>query len=497
LELASLTSARTNPQPATLSMVLEEIPSLQQTDGHFGAVIDWNLPIDFEAPAEKAMMMPVLWGNGRLLLGLDAAYERFGDRRVLNCARKLGDFYAGTVVNRFCNPSRVHEYQKEAGGYAAAYVTCVYSGLEGLVKLYHLTGDKKYLAAARRMADFHAAFDTLPVGHTHGSLCVHEALLMLYETTGERKYLARVTNRWNEAVDGGYVSAAGGVLEKFVVSGFGRDEGCAEADWLRLNLMLWRDTGRTEYLDMAERLLWNEYAANQWPDGGYGHRNVDTDPQGVYALNKYSAEAVWCCCFHGPLGLRDLKGCLAAGGPDCIYYNFPMEFSAPVRVGKRTCLVTSKIQSCEDGFPVCCAVTVKGPGRTPMLVRVPEWAGKVEIETGGRTTPILARNGYLLTAPLSSGEEVRITYRAPLCIESRQGRLMTIPAKLPARMPDVVLRHGPALLFNTSSGAVQDVKLSVHADGSLSVAPGAGVANWAGIREKNAPHAFVFNADLE
>src|SRR5208283_1974064 len=133
------------------------------------------------------------------------------------------------------------------------------------------------------MADFHEAYDTLPVDHAHGSLSEHEALLLLYEDTGEVRYLQRVTNRWNRIVREGFVNPTGGVLEKFWVTGYNRDEGCAETDWLRLNLMLWQNTGDTRYLDMAERVLWNEYLANQWPDGGYGHRFIGCDDVGPFA----------------------------------------------------------------------------------------------------------------------------------------------------------------------------------------------------------------------
>ncbi len=500
LEVASLTSTRAHPQPAALREVMEEIPALQKADGHFGTDVDWARPIDFDAPVEKAKMMPTLWGNGRMLLGLIAAYERFGDRRILHCARKLGDFYADIAVGRFCDPKRVEEYRQKSGGYAGAYVTCVYTGIEGLAKLHHLTGDKKYLKAAERMADFHAAFDTLPVEHSHGSICVHEALLMLYEATGDMKYLARVTDRWSKAVTGGYVNPAGGVLEKFNVSyNSSLDEGCAEADWLRLNLMLWRNTGGTQYLDMAERSLWNEFPANQWPDGGFGHRHVSTDAKGAYAFGKYSREAVWCCCFHGPLALHELKSYLAVGGATGIYYNFPADFKAPVQVGRRAWTVTSKVRVSEDGIPARCEVAVAGAGRVSVLVRIPEWAGEVVIESTGRTMPVIKTNGYLCTAPISPKDKLEITYHARLYFENRQGQRLAVPGKLPLTLQDVVLRHGPSVLFNTDSGDIQSVRLHAQADGSMELTPAASanLAPWLKIQDKNTPHAFVFNAILE
>jgi rhamnogalacturonyl hydrolase YesR len=88
-------------------------------------------------------------------------------------------------------------------------------------------------------------------------LTTHCGLLLLYEATGKAEYLERPQRRWDQAVQGGFVWPTGGVGEKFRVS-YPVDEGCSEADWLRLNLQLWRLTSESRYLEMAERLLGEE-----------------------------------------------------------------------------------------------------------------------------------------------------------------------------------------------------------------------------------------------
>ena len=65
---------------------------------------------------------------------------------------------------------------------------------------------------------------------------------------------------------------------------FGRDEGCAIADWLRLNLALGRVTGKARYWAMAERTLHNHFLQNQTPKGGFGHRDMLCDKDGVYGF---------------------------------------------------------------------------------------------------------------------------------------------------------------------------------------------------------------------
>ena len=501
LELAALTSSKEDPQPAALRAVMDQLPQYQRPDGHFGADVNWQQPVDFNPKDTEATMMPILWGNGRLLLGLVAAYERFGDDRMLQAARNLGGFYVNVVADRFCDPKRLDEYRRPSG-YAGAYVTCVFQGMEGLVRLYRVTQEEPYLRTARRMADFHAAFDTLPVDHSHGSLSAHEALLLLFETTGDTQYLQRVTNRWDKAVQGGYINPAGGVLEKFWVTGYNRDEGCSEADWLRLNLMLWRDTGQPRYLDMAERLAWNAYLANQWPDGGFGHRFLGCDAQGPYAFLKPSEESLWCCSFHAPLALRDLKSYLAVSvRMHGIYYNFPVDFQTQVKVGGIPWTVTSKLLASESGVPLRCSLTLAGAAgkHVPLLVRVPEWADQVILKSGQQQLPVTWQNGYLRTGLLLSGTEVEVAYRAQPYLENRRLQRIPLPQPLPATVPNAVVHYGPQVWVNTRSGEIQDLPLQVDAQGVLQLPqPGAATAllPWYKLTEPGEPHAFVFNVRL-
>ena len=40
--------------------------------------------------------LPILWGNGRLLIGLVEVYEQTGDPKSLEAAKKLGDYFVTT-----------------------------------------------------------------------------------------------------------------------------------------------------------------------------------------------------------------------------------------------------------------------------------------------------------------------------------------------------------------------------------------------------------------
>lgn len=500
LELASLTSLREHPQPEILSEVMQQIPSCQKPDGHFGADVDWNEPIDFNTGTDQTKVMPIMWGNGRLLLGLLAAHERFGQPKLLDSARKLADFYVNIAADRFCDPKRIDEYRKPSA-YAGNYVTCVFEGMEGLVQIYRVTHDERYLRTARRMADFHEAFDTLPVDHTHGSLSQHGALLMLYEETGDAKYLRRVTERWNHAVNEGFVNPSGGVLEKFWVTGFNRDEGCAEADWLRLNLMLWRNTGETRYLDMVERLLGSEYLANQWPSGGFGHRFIGCDNSGPFAFQKYSEESLWCCSFHGPLALYYLKSFLAVPAPGgVIDYNFPVDFTAPVRLAEGEWTITSHALPAKENALVRCEVTLSGPknASASLQVRIPDWASQVIITAEGKEIPTEKSHGYLKLKSARSGAKWLFAFQAHPYLENRRLQRIPLPETLPANLGKVALRNGPYLLVNAKSGEIQPLTLKVNSAGNLELpANDTSIVSWPQLANPGDPHAFIFDVRVE
>ena len=338
--------------------------------------------------------------------------------------------------------------------------------------------------------------------HSHGSLSEHEALLLLYEDTGDAHYLQRVTNRWNRIVREGFVNPTGGVLEKFWVTGYNRDEGCAETDWLRLNLMLWQNTGDTRYLDLAERVLWNEYLANQWPDGGYGHRFIGCDAIGPFAYQKRSEESLWCCSFHGPLGLHQLLSYLAVALPDgnlCL--NFPADFTVPLKVGKSEWTITSTKATAQDdalvGYEV--KLTTEQHASVPVQIRFPEWAEKVKVTSNGKSVPASKKNGYLCLGPMASGTKLQIAYYARPYLENRRLERLALPTSHPATLTNVVVRLGPSVLMNAASGEIQNISLKEDAAGGFQIpheetAPV--LTPWCELKNPGEPHAFVFNANF-
>jgi hypothetical protein len=122
-------------------------------------------------------------------------------------------------------------------------------------------------------------------------------------------------------IDMGAVKTNGGVLEYFKKD-YHRDEGCSEADFVRLSLQLWRATGSSGYLNRAETCLYNSFFPNQFSTGDFGHH--DFDARG-YITVPGPGRAWWCCTMHGLRALRDVLDNVISQDGDTVSINLFME----------------------------------------------------------------------------------------------------------------------------------------------------------------------------
>jgi hypothetical protein len=425
-----------------LKGLLRTVSGEQRPGGYFCAsgVIDWQQPIDVRPEGGMdswGRMMPALWGNARLLCGLVEAARAFpANTAVAGAARRLGDFYI-SALPRFNNPDRMAEYTA-AGSYAAGYVTCWFPAMEGLVKLGRLTGERKYVEAAMAIAEFYRRFDRLPIDHAHGMLCNQVSLLLLYEATKDPDQLSRVEKRWEELVRGGYINPAGGILEKCHVS-FARDEGCAIVDWLRLNLALGRVTGKTRYWAMAERTLHNHFLQNQTVKGGFGHRRMLCDKDGVYGFGAEVEESTWCCTYHGELGFINLRRHLLAEDDGTVTCNFVLDFAAKDGAGTSTSVLRPGLRA---GEVLRQRISLAGRPAAVVRIRKPLWADTVTaVDAAGASLPLAAEDGWRATKrPVS---DVEFVYAGGVYAEDRH--FTRLPHGPRANEP-FVLGYGPKLL---------------------------------------------------
>ena len=175
---------------------------------------------------------------------------------------------------------------ERSGSRIATSYICWTQQTEGLAALFAETKEPKYRDLC---ADISARMERRPGDHVHGYLCSVRGTLALYHATQDRTYLDRTVAAWNDIQNSGDILITSGVPEAWSPKKK-RTEGCAECDWLRLNLALYRATGEDKYLVTAESVLFNEFAMNQFASGDFGHAVLYED----FTPEMVAVRAWWC-----------------------------------------------------------------------------------------------------------------------------------------------------------------------------------------------------------
>jgi len=217
--------------PEHVQSLVDKALALQNDDGTFGCVQQENEPLN----------MHKAYGNGWMLKGLTHFAAVFGDASARTAAENLGDWYVNSFESWAANASS----ESDSDGNYAVSRSCYFHALDGLVSLYRLTREQKYLDLAGALIPHLTPMDE--ADHTH-----------MYLTC--------------------------------------RDEGCTNFDWLLLCTRLHDVTGETRWRDLALLNLANQIFFNQLDNGGFG----DTEFGPYYP--RLQKEAPWCCSLFGPFG---------------------------------------------------------------------------------------------------------------------------------------------------------------------------------------------------
>jgi DUF1680 family protein len=371
--------------PVLDEFVKKALP-LQHPEGYFGKSFNAGHPGDDD--------LALLWGNGRLLVGLMEYYALRRDPAVLAAARRLGDFLVA-IGPRFNSQQMAQDFG--AGHFATSYI-CWTQQTEGLAALYAETKEPKYRDLC---ADISARMERRPGDHVHGYLCSVRGTLALYEATRDQSLLKRVIAAWEDINNSGDILITGGVPEAWSPKKK-RTEGCAECDWLRLNLALERATGGERYMAAAERVLFNEFAMNQFSTGDFGHAVLYDN----FTPETVVVRAWWCCTLHGLRAFSDVHDRVfrreATGG---IAYQLPVD--ARCNLPEADLLATSTLAT--DGT---LRISVRRFDARSLVIRVPRWVAKASFYRNG----IPQKSARI--ADIRPGDEITIHYEMSLRTES-------------------------------------------------------------------------------
>lgn len=388
-----------------LNALVQKILALQKPDGYFGSTFHSDHPTDND--------LALLWGNGRLLVGLLEYHRYIPSAHVLAASTRLGDFLV-RIAPLMLSPKIREEFG--AAHFASSYI-CWMQQTEGLSNLYLATHDARYKDVAEQIA---AVIERRPGDHVHGYLTSVRGVMDLYQATSDPKYLRQCESVWQDIAQSQDLLITGGVPEGWSPNKH-RTEGCAEADWVRLNLALWNATADPKYLSMAERATFNELAFNQFATGDFGHRVLmDTGFAGDGAVRAW-----WCCTLHGLRAFPDIRSSVFHCENGVLSYNLPLDAHIDASTKAPGLCATAASSLVHDGKV---RITIASAGDSPSSLRIrkPDWADSLTIQLNYAPTSSPQENGYVnIHRRWHAGDVVTVHYAMSLRAQSSDKKLVS------------------------------------------------------------------------
>jgi DUF1680 family protein len=426
------------PVDERVHILVREILSHQRSDGRFG-----RADLSFDSGQLDREHMALLWGNGRLLVGLLAYHAVHPHGDVLGAAQRLAEFIA-----RVCDGLHADDLNRKLATAGAYGFVCLTQCNEGLAMLHRATLDPRWLELGLRVCRWLAPAGTQ---HSHGVLTTLRGRLMLYGITGNGTELASVREFFDPIVQSRTDHLVfGGVLEYFGADveqarshsgGHARDEGCSEADFVRLCLQLWRAAGEVEYLQHAEHCLLNHLYANQFDTGDFGCRVLS---HRGFGPSESPGRGWWCCTMHGLRAFADVLEAAASRGAD-----------NEVRVNLFLQAKWSDAQGHVDIEPIGLDRLAIHVRRAPaagvrLSIRQPQWSDPIEVSLGSALLATARAGGYVTTAGLTEGTIIQVKLNPRTRLLMRDGTELAMD-QLPASPVEGALFHGPWLMGVSAS----------------------------------------------
>jgi DUF1680 family protein len=275
----------------------------------------------------------------------------------------------------------------------------------GLVKLYRVTGDRKYLDLAqffldqRGNAEGHALYglynqDHLPVteqteavGHAVRAGYMYAGMADVAALTGRTDYVDAIGRLWENVV-GRRMYLTGGIGSRRQGEAFGDDyelpnrtaytETCAAIANAMWNHRLFLLHGDAKYADVLERVLYNGFLAGISLEGNTFFYPNPLEADGVTAFNHGSVlRQPWfgcsCCPSNVVRFLPSLLGYAYARRGEDLYVNLYAAGAAETEVAGTPVRVAQDTRYPWDGA-VRLTVTPETPANFALRLRIPGWA---------------------------------------------------------------------------------------------------------------------------
>ncbi len=396
----------------------------QQPDGYLGTYLEKDRWTDWD-----------VWSHKYNLIGLLTYYSATGYSPALESCRKMGDL----LINTF---QKGNKDIIKAGWHVGMAASSV---LEPMVMLYRYTGDKRYLSFCQYIVQSWDQDNGPKIltsllekgnvyktanGKAYEMLSNLVGLLDLYRMTGEAKYLKACTNAWNDIMTYRHYATGTSSWGEHFQDDFvlrpdgevhgdkydGAGEGCVTVTWLQMNLHLLRLTGAQQYARELERITYNSLIGAQSPQNGSVCYFVPlTGRKRFGEVNHGILPDVSCCASSIPRGISlipQFTAGLLHDSEAVVWQYINGHYPFNMKKGKEEIKVNMSIQTLfpEEGTAT---ITIHLPKNNktafPVLLRVPEWCSQFKVKINGQD--FTGKKGELITMNMvwNDGDEMRVT----------------------------------------------------------------------------------------
>lgn len=343
----------------------------------------------------------------------------------------------------------------------------------GLVKLYRVTNDKRYLNLARFLLDMrgrsdkrelfpdpsrtgHGSFylqDHVPVtqqreavGHAVRAGYMYAAMTDIAAIQQDKAYLDALTAIWNDVVERKqYLTGGLGAREHGEAFGNAYElpndvayaETCAAIANLLWNHRMFLLTGQSKYMDVFERVLYNGFLAGVSLEGDkfFYVNPLASDGKRKFNVGVAAERAPWfgtsCCPTNVVRFLPSLPGYVYAVKNNDVFVNLFLTNSSELTVGKTPVQIQQQTSYPWEGA-VSMTVSPKSAQAFDLLVRIPGWTvGKPmpgnlysyaksvgvtpTLKVNGKPVRFTTDNGYArISRTWQPGDRVELTMEMPV-----------------------------------------------------------------------------------
>ena len=358
-----------------------------------------------------------------------------------------------------------------------------YGGMnETFADAYQLSGDEKYLTAAKRYS--HNMFleplsqgtDNLDNKHANTQIPKFIGFARIAELNGDKKYENAGRFSW-ETITANRSLAFGGNSrrEHFpsvascgdYINDVDGPESCNSYNMLKLTKDLFRMQPSAHYADYYERTVFNHILSSQHPEHG-GYVYFTSARPRHYRVYSAPNEAMWCCVGTGMENHGKYNQFIYTHSADSLFLNL---FIASELNWKNTNVSIKQ----ETNFPYeerTKLTVTKGSSSFKLMVRYPEWVSKgaLKISVNGKAVNSRLPDGHGQDSALPSSY---------ICIDRKWKKGDVVLVELPMhstieRLPNVpdyiAFIHGPILLG--AKTGTDDLRGLIADDGRWGQYPG-------------------------